>query len=83
MIENVHAQRGLGPEDLAAIGTVVLHDHVQGLDVVPEVVALLEGAGAGRALPALDTELGHDLTDVALHDLFVICNNTKAKVCAM
>jgi hypothetical protein len=80
MIQNVHSQRGLGATHLTAIGTLILHDHVERLNVILEVVPLLKGPGTGGALPALHPILGYDLTDVPLHYLLIICNTDSNNV---
>ena len=77
MVEDMHAKRGLGAAHLAAVGTIVLHDHVQRLNVILEMVALLKGPGTGGALPAGHAQLGYDLADVTLHNLLIICNTER------
>ena len=74
MVQDVHSQRGLGATDPVAVGTVILHDHVQRLNVILEVVPLFEGPGTGGALPTRHPKLRYDLADVPLHNLLIICN---------
>jgi hypothetical protein len=57
MVQDVHSERRLGPTDLAAIGTIVLHDHVERFNMVLEVVPLFKGPGTRGALPTRHTEL--------------------------